>query len=116
MIATIITLIPVADVIPMLMVGKCSHIVRSLFGFVSASHSLQLFDPISLLIVPCGHVIQSQQHGVLGAFIVPGRHSDAQKATGPDKLFTKGLQRKLVVFILSLGLASLSQTPTRTFL
>ena len=76
--AITVMLIPVAVVV-MLMIGKCSHLVRFSFSFVSGSHSMQRVDPIPELIVPCGHVMPSQQHGVVGAFMVPGKHSNAQK-------------------------------------
>ena len=79
-------LIPVALVSVMLMTGNFSHLMRPLFGFVSVSHAMQLLDPSSVLIVPCGQSIQSQQHGVVIAFLVPGRHSEEQKKIWPEAL------------------------------
>ena len=108
-------LIPVVLISMMLMIGKCSQLVRSSFAFVSGSHSLQLLDPTSVLMVPCGHLMHSQQHGVVGDFTVPGKHSDAQKDTGDDRLLSKEVQRKVDLFYSSLGEASFSQNPTTTF-
>jgi len=113
--ATTMILIPVVLISMMLMIGKCSQLVRSSFAFVSGSHSLQLLDPTSGLMVPCGHSMHSQQHGVVGDFTVPGKHSDAQKDTGADRLFSKEFQRKVDLFNRSFGEASLSQHPTTTF-
>lgn len=96
----------------MLTTGNFSHSVRSSFGFASDSHFVQLSDPFLALIVPCGHLMQSQQHGKVISFLVPGKHSDEQKDTGFENLF----HRKSDVFSLSLGIAFLSQVPTCTFL
>jgi len=98
----------------MLMIGKCSQLVRSSFALVSGSHSLQVLDPTSVLIVPCGHLMHSQQHGVVKDFTVPGKHSDAQKDTGADWLLSKEFQCKVDLFNRSFGEASLSQHPTTT--
>ena len=64
------------------MIGNFSHLFCSSFDFVSESHFVQLVDPFSVLTVPFGHFIQSQQHGVLNSLLVPGKHSEEQKDNG----------------------------------
>ena len=44
--------------------------ILDLFDFVTGSHLAQQEDPIFMLIVPCGHLIQSQQHGAVISFWV----------------------------------------------
>ena len=110
--ATTVRVIPPALVRLMFTMGNFSHRVPSLFGLVSGSHAVQLVDPISALMVPWGHLTQSQQHGEVVSFSVPGTHSVEQKDTGVDRVF----QRKCDVLILSLGVLSLFQVPIVTFL
>ena len=86
--------------------------MRPSFDFVSGSHSMQRVDPILVLIVPCGHFMQSQQHGVVGAFIVPGKHLDSQKDSGVER---KEFHRKPEASTWSFGVVSMSQTPTGIF-
>lgn len=43
--------------------------ILDLFDFVTGSHLAQEEDPIAMLIVPCGHLIQSQQHGAVISFL-----------------------------------------------
>lgn len=58
-----------------------------LFDFVSGSHLAQQEDPIAMLIVPCGQLIQSQQHGAVISFWVPGEHFDERKDNGLLRVF-----------------------------
>ena len=68
--------------------------------FVSGSRSMQRVDPISI------------QHGVVVAFMVPGKHSDAQKDSGAER---KEFHRKLETSLCSFDVVSISQTPTENF-
>lgn len=66
-----------------------------LFDFVIGSHLAQQEDTIAMLIVPYGHLIQSQQHGAVISFWVPGEHFVEQKDTGLLRVF----QSKLETFL-----------------
>ena len=50
--ATTVVIIPAGIVGVMFNLGSFSHLVPSLFGFVSGSHALQLLDPKSALTDP----------------------------------------------------------------
>ena len=66
-----------------------------LFDCVIGSHLAQQEDPIAMLIVPCGHLIQSQQHGPVISFWIPGEHFDERKDSGLLRVF----HRKLETFL-----------------
>ena len=109
--ATTVIAIPEAVVYVMLATGSFSHILCFSFDFVSGSHFVQLVDPLFVLIVPCGHLIHSQQHGEVISLLVPGKHSDEQKDKGVEKFFHSNLD----IFIFSFGVASLFQAPIQIF-
>ena len=84
--ATTDKIIPAGMMGVMFNLGSFSHLVPSLFGFVSGSHALQLLDPNSALTDPWGHLINAIPTTRLGdllldawqAFNWTGRHRSGQ--------------------------------------
>ena len=62
--------------------GRLAHPVASAFDLSPLWHSVQLFEPYSLLNVPLGHFTHSQQHTTGVVCNVPGEHSSLQTDWG----------------------------------
>ena len=98
----------------MLIIGSSVHFVRSSFDLCLCEHSVQLKDPWPVLMLFWGHLMHSQQHGVVGDFLVPGGHSSTQTDLGtlPFKLaFHTTFDSNE-----SCGFAFFLQEPIKTFL